>query len=339
MKQVQLLFCSLLLTGLLLTGCSAVRDLTIPVSIPPAVMLPETIQSVGIVNRTRSDEGGNKVINVAEGVLTGEGINEDRDGAIACLSGAETQLNLDNLVRAEILDTVTLFGYGTGAMPLPLAWEQIESLCKTHGKDALLVLEAFDTDQSGSVTSNTLNTVINISRGGGIPPPVPSVNQWVYMKTAWRLYDPTNKTILDEVRIDDYFGVSTHPFDLGEFRKRSAIQQSGYIAGRSYGNRFFPSWIQVRREYYKRKGPQMKTADRMVRVNSWEDARSVWEPLTSSSKRKLAGRACYNMAIYYEVQGDFDAAIDWATKAYTQFNEKRSRNYVRILRNRQAGGL
>jgi len=50
---------------------------------------------------------------------------------------------------------------------------------------------------------------------------------------------------------------------------------------------------------------------------------------------KIAGRATYNMAIINEINGDLDAALGWAQKAYEDYNIKPALEYVRILENRK----
>ena len=42
------------------------------------------------------------------------------------------------------------------------------------------------------------------------------------------------------------------------------------------------------------------------------------------------------MAIINEINGDLNAAIDWASKSYSDFNNREALNYLRILRNRVA---
>ena len=47
----------------------------------------------------------------------------------------------------------------------------------------------------------------------------------------------------------------------------------------------------------------------------------IWQEETKSSPNgKLAGRACYNMAIIAEINGDLDGAIQWAQKSYENYN-------------------
>jgi hypothetical protein len=50
---------------------------------------------------------------------------------------------------------------------------------------------------------------------------------------------------------------------------------------------------------------------------------------------KIAGRACYNMAIISEINGDLDKALGWAQKSYEDYNDKLAIRYVRILENRK----
>ena len=312
-------------------------NLRIPVQVDPQVIIPDHISSVGIVDRSHPPGGAAKATNVLEGVITGEGIMEDRKGARACVAGVCSRLSNDKLVDSKVLDTVTVYGTGAGTMPLPLPWGDVERICKTNKVDALLVLEAFDTDQTGTVTTSAINQIRNVAQGGTLRPPNPAPRARVRVKFGYRLYDPANKTILDEAQMNDFFSVrntgSVIP-DLGEFAKRGAIQESAYAGGYVYGDRFLPKWIRLNREFYQRKGHEMKRATRMVEVNRWEDAIAVWEPLTKGGNTKLAGRACYNMAVAAEVQGNVPLAIEWAERAYADFGDKRARDYVRILKRR-----
>jgi len=280
---------------------------------------------------------------VVEGVLTGEGVYEDRSGAVACLAGAQTQLTQDGLLEAMLLDSILLPGTGTGLQPLPLDWGVVDELCDQYGLDGLLVLEVFDTDQSGSSTTNAINQVRSIAETGSVRPVAPVTNPRVHVKMAWRLYDRQQRLILDETRMSDFFvansRTTTGIYDLGEFAKRDAIQQTGYVAGRSYALRFLPGFVNVFRDYYRRKGDEMARATRRAEVNDFDGAAEIWQGLTNASKAKIAGRACFNMAVYHEIKGDLETAREWAQRAYTDYNERRGRDYARQLERRiQRGG-
>jgi hypothetical protein len=61
----------------------------------------------------------------------------------------------------------------------------------------------------------------------------------------------------------------------------------------------------------------------------------LWAKETDNSNGKIAGRACYNMAIINEINGDLDGAIKWAQKSYENYDNHLALKYVKILNNRK----
>jgi hypothetical protein len=74
----------------------------------------------------------------------------------------------------------------------------------------------------------------------------------------------------------------------------------------------------------------------MAQTGNWNDAAALWQKETLNPNPKVAGRACYNMAIINEINGDLDAAIGWAQKGYENYYNRLSLWYVNILKNRAA---
>jgi len=60
----------------------------------------------------------------------------------------------------------------------------------------------------------------------------------------------------------------------------------------------------------------------------------LWEKETANSSTRIAGRACYNMAIINEINGDLESALKWAQRSYEDSNNKLALRYVRIIQNR-----
>ena len=60
----------------------------------------------------------------------------------------------------------------------------------------------------------------------------------------------------------------------------------------------------------------------------------LWKLETTHAKRKVAGRACYNMAIISEINGNLSEAMQWAQKAYEDYNCRLGLTYVRMLEHR-----
>jgi tetratricopeptide (TPR) repeat protein len=149
------------------------------------------------------------------------------------------------------------------------------------------------------------------------------------------MYDPVSRTVIDQ-----YHHSSNHVFNTEDIiPPLGALNETAYFAGREYIERFLPSYYTVRRDLYKRaKGPnkhKFKTAFRYAEVANWEGAIEKWEELSDDEKRKTAGRACLNIAVAYEVLGDTDKALEWAKKAYEDYNDKLGRDYAKILLRRQ----
>jgi hypothetical protein len=101
--------------------------------------------------------------------------------------------------------------------------------------------------------------------------------------------------------------------------------------GHSYAIRILPRRIRVSRRYYVRGTDNFKIGQRRAQTGNWDGAAELWEKEVSHSKGKVAGRACYNMAIINEINGDLDMAVQWASKSYTDYRDKLALSYVNTL--------
>ena len=77
-------------------------------------------------------------------------------------------------------------------------------------------------------------------------------------------------------------------------------------------------------------------AKRMAQAGDWDGAANIWREATNSTSGKVAGRACYNMAIISEINGDLNGALQWARKAYEVYRTPYALNFVNILQQRQS---
>jgi hypothetical protein len=323
---------------ILLSSCSPIGELYYTVYAPPIVKIPENIKKIGIVNRSLPvDNKGNKAWTNLEALLSGEGILEDRNGSFSAMSGAEVQFNSDTLVRATQLKEMLLPGLGGGQLNPSMSFELVDSICGINNLDGLLVLEAFDSDQRNSQTSYALRELANTAITGKIPN-VSSAPTWtdVFIKMHWRLYDNHQKIILDDIMLADRFGTDRYHYDVADFAKRDGIQATAFIGGRAYVSRMYPSRFLVYRDFFRRKGPELRTAARMLDVGDFKGAKDAWFALTNHHKRKVAGRACFNTAVGLESEGDIDGALEWCRKSYTIYRIRQARNYSTFLMNRRS---
>ena len=117
--------------------------------------------------------------------------------------------------------------------------------------------------------------------------------------------------------------------------RKEAVKQAGYKVGQSYADRILPFSIRVSRDYYIKGTPNFKMAMRMARTGNWDGAAELWKKETTNFKIKVQGRACYNMAIISEINGDLDAAIVWAQKSYEISGKHLSLFYLNVLKDRR----
>jgi hypothetical protein len=99
--------------------------------------------------------------------------------------------------------------------------------------------------------------------------------------------------------------------------------------------RILPFRLRVTRDYFVKGTNNFSIAKRKAQTGKWDEAGKLWELETGNPKMKIAGRACYNMAIINEINGSLDDALGWAQKAWEDYKIRLALKYTRILENRK----
>ena len=327
----------LFLTPLLLASCST-RLVTISVNEPAPVSLSGDLKKVGVVNRTVPSDDHEK-INKLDQVLSGEGKNLDKDGAEATIQGAK-----DELLRNERFESITVLAEEdlrsptVNTFPSPLNWTEVERVCQDNGVDVLFTLELFDTETKLDYTTRptTLKTPL-----GNVKAIEHEARMTTIIYSGWRIYDPQSKTLRDEWRVVEditFTGRGINPVVAagGLLNRKDAVLQVSTQAGQVYAQRILPYTVRVSRDYYVKGTDDFKVARRRAEAGNWDGAGDLWYQETKNPKAKVAGRACYNVAIINEINGELEVALEWAQKAYGDYGDKRGLTYVRILEDRIA---
>ena len=329
----------LLLLSFLLFSCSSTNLMTLSVTEPAPVYVPSTIRTVGILNRSMASKQ-NTLLDDVEKVLSAEGKNLDKDGARKCLLGLRDELRADSLFsQVKILDSIPASGPGLGVVPAALPWDTIEKICKEAKVDALFELSSYDTD--AKIAFSTRNVQVVGPLGVMIPALENHASVTTTIKTYWRIYDEVNKTIRDEFPLNSYItsaGVGINPLKAVQAvmgRKEAVLTESNNI-GQNYALRLIPYKIRVAREYFIRGTDNFIIANRRAQAGDWAGAAELWNKEVSNPKGKVAGRACYNMAISNEINGYLDEAVKWAQKSYADYNIKLALRYLDKLNYRIA---
>ncbi|WP_299440437.1 DUF6340 family protein [uncultured Aquimarina sp.] len=325
------LFCAIIV------GCGSKKSLKTEVIKPPIVSLDATVKRIGILNRSiPSDE--NAGLDQIDKILSIEGEKLDKEGAEQALIALKTAL-LKNprFTEVTILPIKLKENPGGGVFPSSLSWDQIDNLCKTNNVDAIFTLALYDTDAKATYT--VAETKIDGPLGIKIPAIEHKVNIDTKIKTGWRVYDPIRKKISDQLSVNEKTkstGKGINPIKAIEAatnRKQSVLQISQKIAS-DYALRLLPYKDKVYRDYYVKATPNFEIAKRKVETGQWEGAAELWEKESTNQDPEIAGQACFNMAFYNEIKGDYTKAIEWATKAYTDYENKNALRYIDDLKER-----
>lgn len=327
-----------LASGLFVASCK-IGHTNMQVLKPADIMLPQHFQKFVLADRTRPPKGnGQQAINILEGILTGEGVFQDKWASEDCLEGLRQVLTLTPRYTVTIaaVDT-TLKGTGRRQTMPPLDWATVAKLVGNDTTTALVVLEAFDSN------TNLFNDVQMVTKTGPegqqIQVPEHRAHGRINVYTVWRIYDIKTKTISDQFTQESF-----QQFDASGSTETEAVQRlpsrrdmtsrAGVHAGIQYGHRISPQWVWVNREYYRKGSPELKQAGRLVRFNNWKNAADIWNTQATSSDPKVARRASFNMALAAEQTGDLDLALQWADRA-VKMGDRRAPRYVMILQQRK----
>lgn len=328
----------LLIVTLLFSSCGT-NIITMSVKEPARVVLPSDIKRVGIVDRTTTSKG-DKGINKMDEILSLEWGQLDSVGASACLIGVYDELTQKNRFEVtKLLGDIHLINPSLGVMPSALDWLEVEQICKENEVDILFVLERFDTDTK--IDYQVVPITIKTPLGIDLPGIEHHATVTTIIETAWRIYDPVTKRIYDEFPGSRRFtsvgrGINPAVAIQAITNRLDLLRQNSSEIGHIYAERVMNFWIRVSRDYFVGGSANLQAAKRKAQTGNWEGAAELWLKESQSSKRNLAGKGCYNMAISNEINDDLEKAIEWAQKSYEDYNNKLALDYVKILRNRVA---
>ncbi|WP_298734452.1 DUF6340 family protein [uncultured Chitinophaga sp.] len=327
------------LAAMTFISCKSTELVYIHVTKPAPVTLPAYVKTPGVVNRT-TIAAQHKAVDAVDKVFSLEGAALDKEGAQSSISGLTTALLQNNRFDdVKTLGELDLSTSAPGLFSAPLSWETVDKICHDNHVDALFSLELFDTDSKISYAAQPVSLKTPL---GNVPGIEHQASMLTTVKTGWRIYDPAARNIVDEFPMarDITFsakGINPAAAAAALLNRKEAVKQVGAEAGLQYANRLIPYRIRVTRDYYVKGTDNFRTARRKAQTGNWDGAAALWKKETTNPNSTVAGRACYNMAIICEINGELDLAIKWSQKAYEEYNNRLALNYIRILKNRQAG--
>lgn len=323
---------------LLVTSCSSTNRLTMGALKPAPVHLPNQVVNIGIIDRSVPSEG-NQTLDKIDKILSAEGLELDKKGAEAAIIALRDELERhDSFEHVKILSDADV-GKGLGVFPATLSWEKIESLCETNQVDAIFSLAFYDTDTKVSYAMSTMQ--LPNSLGVNVSIPAHEVRLQTLVKNGWRIYYPAEKRIVDQFVFNEGLtavGKGVNPIKAVEAiaNRNEGVVELSKNMGSSYALRLLPFRTRISRDYYVRGTDNFVIAKRRAQTGDWDGAAVLWEKEINNPNRKIAGRAHYNMAIINEINGNLVEAMDWASKSYSDYNDRNALRYLNTLKYRFA---
>lgn len=318
-------------------SCTSTNQMWLSVKEPAPVSLPPNIKSVAVVNRSAASDAS-RTLDAIHKALSLETNDMQTAGAEASLQGLSDELlKNERFTEVKQMKNLKLYSFGAGVFPSALLWDSVQKICNESNTDALFSLELFDTESKLAYGANPANLAIGLTT---IATAEHHVAMSTNLKTGWRIYDPSSRTILDEYILGSNIvlegsGINPAVAASGLIGRKEAIKDAGNKAGAAYASRILPYWIRVSRDYFVGGDDHFKTAMRKAQAGNWDGAAQIWQEETGNKNGKLAGRACYNMAIISEINGNLDGAIQWAQKSYEDYKISLALRYLNILRYRK----
>ena len=330
-------FCHFLILLVLL---SCTKNVSITRLIPAEINVPNQIQRLLIVDRTKPE---NQTVAIIEGILTGEMAFEVKNAIDGTLATIHQELNTSpryEIVRANERLTGGLFSQ---TFPAPLNREIVRDLCMRYETDAVLTLEKFSSDFVITDKKITIKKLIGKDDDSKtIEVPGILVEGLASVQVGFRLYDPESGNILDQNDLAKTNLWSAEAETKTQamallIEKAQATRYVGQMAGAIYARRIAPMYLDINRTFYakSKEYPSLEKGARFAEVDEWEEAIQSWEAgLSLPGDDKTYGKLCYNISLGYEVLGNSLLAKDWAARAYTQYDFKPGRTYARQLEQR-----
>ncbi len=322
-----------------IVSCKSTELVYIKVLEPAPVTIPAYVKTAGVVNRT-TISSQNKAIDVVDKIFSLEGKQLDKEGAQSGVNGLTDELRKNSRFNDVVaLGELDLTTNAPGLFSAPLSWDIVDKICRENHVDALFSLELFDTDSKVNYAATPVSLKTPL---GNVPGIEHRVSMITTVKTGWRIYDPASRNILDEFPLSRNLTFSAQGINPAAaagalINRKEAVKQVSAQAAQYYAMRILPYRTRVTRDYYVKGSDNFRTARRKAQTGNWDGAAELWKKETTNPSKTVAGRACYNMAIICEINGELDLAIKWSQKAYEEYNNRLALKYIRLLKNRQVG--
>jgi len=284
---------TVLLLGLcLFSACTTLQTISFERLQAADVSYPDQVRTVGVINYAPQDKQERDSI---LGLWNG-------DGMVTVESLAREIAATDYFNQVVVCDSV-LRPVGMGNEEI-LPMSQADSLIQALGVDMLFAVEQVRIElKEGSLFHTEL--MMDVPAVDGVITPL--VRAYVSGRSAPLFSISKTDTICWVVSPELTFG--------------QIIQEASDFAATLPVSYLLPHWKEMNRYYFDGGNMEMRDAGVYIREQNWEGAAALWQKLHDGRKGKVKMRAAYNLALNYELQGDYERAKEYLDTALSLASE------------------
>jgi len=282
----------LLLVLCLFSACTTLQTISFERLQAADVSYPDQVRTVGVINYAPQDKQERDSI---LGLWNG-------DGMVTVESLAREIAATDYFNQVVVCDSV-LRPVGMGNEEI-LPMSQADSLIQALGVDMLFAVEQVRIElKEGSLFHTEL--MMDVPAVDGVITPL--VRAYVSGRSAPLFSISKTDTICWVVSPELTFG--------------QIIQEASDFAATLPVSYLLPHWKEMNRYYFDGGNMEMRDAGVYIREQNWEGAAALWQKLHDGRKGKVKMRAAYNLALNYELQGDYERAKEYLDTALSLASE------------------
>ncbi len=298
---------------------------------PALITFPADVRTLAVVDRSAPRNAAQGILGAIEGVLTGEGIMADRAAAERAVQAVVGQLAMSP--RFDVVVPVSNARYvDSNVFATMLEWPLAERICRDAGAEALVALEALDSDARVDVRSESRTETVDGRERTYL--------EWTAVRyadvtTVWRVYDPSRRVLLDNDRQIVWTlswsssGRTREAALRGLPPPHQAVADAAFGAGNDYGARIAPHYVIRSRPWFGKGDDSFSEARRLARSGLWEEAATLWRrAFDTSTDPDVRGRAAHNLALHAEIDGRVADARAWLAQAVALHRHGASRRYL-----------
>lgn len=282
----------LLLVLCLFSACTTLQTISFERLQAADVSYPDQVRTVGVINYAPQDEQERDSI---LGLWNG-------DGMVTVESLARKIAATDYFNQVVVCDSA-LRPVGMGNEEI-LPMSQADSLIQALGVDMLFAVEQVRIElKEGSLFHTEL--MVDVPAVDGVITPL--VRAYVSGRNAPLFSISKTDTICWVVSPELTFG--------------QIMQEASDFAATLPVSYLLPHWKEMNRYYFDGGNMEMRDAGVYIREQNWEGAAALWQKLHDGRKGKVKMRAAYNLALNYELQGDYERAKEYLDTALSLASE------------------